>query len=167
MRYAEFTAHPHCGVATFILVKDGEITPITRIVDVERFMESLKKVYMENSRGRKAIAKINLARSLHSIGRSSLTELLKTVISTGEYDDLARFMQHVIMIGGMHFMDPYNYDLDRVQRCCIHYGVPDGRIIPFCTMNVLHRDSIERANSVPLSAQSPPQGEDFHPSNDR
>jgi uncharacterized radical SAM superfamily Fe-S cluster-containing enzyme len=35
----------------------------------------------------------------------------------------------------MHFMDRYNYDLSRVQRCCIHYATPDGKLIPFCTYN--------------------------------
>jgi hypothetical protein len=44
----------------------------------------------------------------------------------------------------MHFMDPYNFDLERVQRCIIHYATPDGRLIPFCTMNTIHRQEIER-----------------------
>ena len=35
----------------------------------------------------------------------------------------------------MHFMDRYNYDIERVQRCCIHYATPDGKLIPFCTYN--------------------------------
>jgi len=35
----------------------------------------------------------------------------------------------------MHFMDAYNYDLDRVSRCGVHYSAPDGRIYPFCTYN--------------------------------
>jgi uncharacterized radical SAM superfamily Fe-S cluster-containing enzyme len=47
------------------------------------------------------------------------------------------------MISAMHFMDPYNFDLERVQRCVIHYATPDGRIIPFCTMNSIHRSVIE------------------------
>ena len=152
MRYAEFTAHPHCGVATFAFVKGDEIVPITRIANVEKFMEDLKKVYMEDSRNFKTLAKIGLVRSFRSMGRSSLKSLLKTVMETGDYEDLVRFMSNVIMIGCMHFMDAYNYDLDRVKRCCIHYGVPDGRIIPFCTMNALHRESIERAYSIPIPA---------------
>jgi hypothetical protein len=41
-------------------------------------------------------------------------------------------------------MDPYNFDLERVERCGIHYAVPDGRIIPFCAMNTLHREKIEK-----------------------
>jgi hypothetical protein len=36
---------------------------------------------------------------------------------------------------GMHFMDAYNFDLDRVSRCGVHYSAPDGRIYPFCTYN--------------------------------
>lgn len=164
VHYTEFTAHPHCGVATFVIVKDDEIVPITRIANVEKFMEDLKKVYREDSRSSQTLAKINMVRSLRSMGSSSLKGLLKAVMATGDYEDLARFMHNVIMIGGMHFMDAYNFDLDRVQRCCIHYGVPDGRIIPFCTMNNLYRESIERAYSIPLSAWKGSHVESISPS---
>jgi uncharacterized radical SAM superfamily Fe-S cluster-containing enzyme len=40
--------------------------------------------------------------------------------------------------------------LERVQSCCIHYAVPDGRIIPFCTMNSIHRPKVEEKMGVPL-----------------
>jgi uncharacterized radical SAM superfamily Fe-S cluster-containing enzyme len=66
------------------------------------------------------------------------------VVRQGSYEALSTLMHHVIMIGAMHFMDPYNFDLERVERCGIHYAVPDGRIIPFCTMNTLHREKIEK-----------------------
>ena len=51
----------------------------------------------------------------------------------------------------MHFMDPYNFDVERVQRCGIHYATPEGTIIPFCTMNNLHRQRIERQFAEPLT----------------
>jgi len=54
------------------------------------------------------------------------------------------------MIGAMHFQDPYNFDLERVRRCVIHYATPDGRIIPFCTMNNIHRRSVESKFAVPI-----------------
>jgi uncharacterized radical SAM superfamily Fe-S cluster-containing enzyme len=52
----------------------------------------------------------------------------------------------------MHFMDPYNFDLERVERCCIHYVDPDGRIIPFCAYNSgpTYRTEIESKFSVPV-----------------
>ena len=38
------------------------------------------------------------------------------------------------MAAGMHFMDRYNYDTERVKRCVILYSTADG-IYPFCTIN--------------------------------
>jgi hypothetical protein len=38
------------------------------------------------------------------------------------------------MTGGMHFMDRYNFDTERVRRCVIQYSTPDG-LYPFCTIN--------------------------------
>jgi 7,8-dihydro-6-hydroxymethylpterin dimethyltransferase len=35
-------------------------------------------------------------------------------------------------VAGMHFMDLYNYDVERVKRCVIHYAAPNGLIYPFC-----------------------------------
>ena len=51
----------------------------------------------------------------------------------------------------MHFQDAYNFDLDRVQKCLVHYGVinPEDHSkvleIPFCAMNTLHRPHIEES----------------------
>lgn len=39
-----------------------------------------------------------------------------------------------LMAAGMHFMDRYNYDTQRIRRCVILYSTPDG-IYPFCTLN--------------------------------
>jgi uncharacterized radical SAM superfamily Fe-S cluster-containing enzyme len=56
-----------------------------------------------------------------------------------------------LMISAMHFQDAYNFDLNRVKSCLVHYGVidPDDstkvREIPFCAMNTVHRENIERA----------------------
>jgi hypothetical protein len=51
-----------------------------------------------------------------------------------------------LTVGIMHFMDPYNFDLDRVQNCALHFGVIDKdskpRLIPFCSMNSIHRLSM-------------------------
>lgn len=53
----------------------------------------------------------------------------------------------------MHFMDPYLYDQMRVERCDIHYAMPDGRIVPFCSFNVLpeiYRDKVQKQYSIPV-----------------
>lgn len=52
-------------------------------------------------------------------------------------------------IFGMHFMDNYNYDLQRIRRCAVHYSAVDGRLYPFCTYNsgYIFRNNVERQYS--------------------
>jgi hypothetical protein len=89
-------------------------------------------------------ANVEMIHSLSNLKLRVLGPVVGGVIKEGSYEAMGRLMRKIIMIGAMHFMDPYNFDLERVQRCGIHYAVPDGRIIPFCTMNSLHREKIER-----------------------
>jgi uncharacterized radical SAM superfamily Fe-S cluster-containing enzyme len=62
-------------------------------------------------------------------------------------------------------MDPWNFDQDRVRRCVIHYAVPDGRIIPFCSMNTLYREEIENKFAIPLKKEEITQSNRFEPLN--
>ena len=57
-----------------------------------------------------------------------------------------------LMVGGMHFMDAYTYQLERVQQCVVHYAAPNGLIYPFCAYNSgpTFRERIERRFSLPL-----------------
>jgi uncharacterized radical SAM superfamily Fe-S cluster-containing enzyme len=70
---------------------------------------------------------------------------------------LSEFHYKALLIGAMHFMDPYNLDLERVQSCGIHYATPDGRVIPFCTYNMLYRRDIEKKFALQAVKISPAQ----------
>jgi len=150
-RYSEFTAHQHCGAATFVLVENGRITPITKFANVDKFMNSMKKAHELASKGKKTQARIQVMTAMRHVSFGVLRDLMTAVLTSGTYEALGKMMRKMIMISSMHFMDPYNFDLQRVQRCCIHYAVPDGRIIPFCTMNSIHRAGIEQKFSTPIS----------------
>ncbi len=150
-RYVEFTAHQHCGMATYVFVEDGEMVPITHYGNVEKFMKTLDKVYEEASEEHRTRAKMRLAGSLRHVSFGMLRKYLLPVLRTGSYEALGKLHRKMLMISSMHFMDPYNFDLDRVNRCCIHYALPDGRIIPFCTMNSIHRPKIEKRLGVSIN----------------
>jgi uncharacterized radical SAM superfamily Fe-S cluster-containing enzyme len=143
-RYPEFTMHEHCGMATFVFVEDEKLIPITRYVNVGAFMHSMDEVYRLASAGKKTRASLKMIESFRYLKVRVLGSLISGVVRQGSYEALSTLMHQVIMIGAMHFMDPYNFDLERVERCGIHYAVPDGRIVPFCTMNTLHREKIEK-----------------------
>ncbi|GAB4322349.1 MAG: radical SAM protein [Promethearchaeota archaeon] len=66
----------------------------------------------------------------------------------------ANFLQNRNMfIGCMHFQDAYDFDLERVSHCLVHYGLMDPddpdheRVldIPFCAHNTIHRERLEKA----------------------
>ncbi|TFF96757.1 radical SAM protein [Candidatus Thorarchaeota archaeon] len=144
----ELSAHFACGMSTFIYInEDGSYEPITNLIDVDKFLvllEEIANLYADEKRGAGARAKAKLAAGVRHIKKKGLIkDLLSAFLNRGDYDSLAKFMRRVIMVGMMHFQDPYNFDLERVQHCDINYSVPDGRIIPFCTMNTIHRAHVE------------------------
>lgn len=149
-RYVEFTAHPHCGMATYVFVEKGEIVPITRYGNVDKFVETMKKVYSDASNGSQNKAKLRLVTALGQIKFSFLRKYVWRVIREGSYEALSDMQRKTILLSAMHFMDPYNFDLERIQRCVIHYAVPNGRIIPFCAMNSIYRQRIERELGVAI-----------------
>ena len=149
-RYVEFTAHPHCGMATYLFVEDGKITPITKLANVDKFVESMGKVADDASKGKKSSAKLRLVGAARHVKLSFLRKYVLKVLMDGSYESLGDLQRKSLLLSSMHFMDPYNFDLERVQRCVIHYAVPDGRIIPFCSMNSIHRPKIEKELGVPL-----------------
>ena len=67
------------------------------------------------------------------------------------------FSYKTLMVASMHFMDSYNYDVERVKRCVIHYAAPDGKLYPFCAYNAgpTFREKIERKYSDAARPSSP------------
>jgi uncharacterized radical SAM superfamily Fe-S cluster-containing enzyme len=148
--YVEFTTHPHCGMATYAFVEGDDLIPINRYGNVDKFIKSMEKVYEEAKKGHKRKAKLRLVGTLRHIKFGLLRKYLLPILRTGSYESLGNLHRKMLLISSMHFMDPYNFDLERVQRCCIHYAVPDGRIIPFCSMNSIHRPKVEEKLGIPL-----------------
>ena len=79
-----------------------------------------------------------------------MKKIIFDIFKDQSYDALGEFHVNSLLISCMHFMDPFNFDEDRVKKCVIHYATPDGRIIPFCTFNSMYRESVEEKFSTPL-----------------
>ncbi len=156
----EFTVHPHCGAATYVFVENGKFIPITEFIDVEGLMEFIMEEAEEINKSRigklKAKAKIMMSGGKF-IDREKAPPIFDNftsfadILGKGNRESLAEFHRKALFIGAMHFQDAYNFDLERVKRCGIHYATPDGRIIPFCSYNAIHRPSVEKAFSMPLN----------------
>ena len=148
--YPEFTMHPHCGAATFLVVDKGDYRPITEYVDVDRFAEIFWNVYYLGVKGKKTRAKLELTKLLSFVKSELIRNLIKGIITKGSYEALGELMHRVVMLGIMHFQDVWNLDLDRTNRCAIHYATPDMKVRSFCTYNTIYRQEVEKGFAIPL-----------------
>jgi hypothetical protein len=149
--YPEFTMHPMCGAATFLIIdKDGSYKPIMHYVDVDKFADIFWDIYYSGAKGKKTIAKMKMLKLLPMAKSDFVRSLIRGVITKGSYEALGDLMRRIVMIGIMHFQDVWNLDLDRVQKCAIHYVTPDGKIRCFCTYNSIHRPNVEKQFAMPI-----------------
>ena len=153
----EFTAHPGCGGATYLFMDNGKPLPITRFIDVEGLLEFIDK----ESEIKGPFKKLRIASAfLKYIDKFvdydkapkdfNLKKLLKDAAIGGSYDSLRGFHYKSLFIGSMWFQDAFNLNIDRLQRCVIHYTTPEG-IVPFCSYNGLGiGDKIRKKHSISI-----------------
>jgi len=159
----DMSIHFACGAGTYLFLdSDNKIIPITEFIDAAGLMEHLQQGISElegkGSLARKAIALktvlgmskfIDKAKQPKSI---NFAKLLTSVILKHDFSTLGKFHMKSVFLGMMHFQDEYTYDIHRVEKCDIHYAMPDGEVLPFCTFNVfpeVYRDKIQRQYSIP------------------
>ena len=154
------TCHPHCGIMTLLFVdQDRRAVPITRFVDLYGLLKEIDGLAGRTQEVRfKTLSKVRALQALHRYFRSdrapeglTFFRFLQTLDGFADkkysWDDRYRgYTYKTFYLAGMHFMDAYNYDLERVCRCGVHYAAPDGRMYPFCTYNSgpTYRNRIER-----------------------
>jgi uncharacterized radical SAM superfamily Fe-S cluster-containing enzyme len=168
---SEYDLSPHfaCGMATYVFNDNGKMVPITRFVDVEGLLEYLDtlgdELKVKRNKLSRGVGKVRAGSALlfkinsfidkekapegFSIGKVIYNALVKH-----DYRALGEFHHKSLFVGMMHFQDLYNYDIERVKRCCIHYAMSDGRIIPFCAFNVIpewYRDKDQKSQGESIS----------------
>lgn len=157
----DLSTHFVCGMASYLFKEGKKVTPISRFVDIEGLVEYLRERGEELKKGknkywvglksfykiRKFIDKEKQPKNLN------LYKILYDALKKHDYESLGVFHKKSLFIGLMHFQDLFNYDIERVKRCCIHYSTPDGKIIPFCAFNVLpslYRDKVQEKYAISI-----------------
>ena len=160
------SAHPHCSLGTYFFVDEQSkmAVPITRFVDVPNMLQDMEEY---SRRSTKAVAKlytgVKVWKSLKKHFRKEFAppgltfeKFLQTLQGLtdkklGRDGKDGTYTYRTLLVAGMHFQDAYNYDIERVKRCVIHYATPDGKLYPFCTYNSgpCYREKVERQFSIP------------------
>jgi len=155
----EFTAHPGCGGATYLFKDNGKPLPVTRFIDVEGLLDFVNR--QAEIRGPIPLRKLRVASSfMMNLNKFvdkekaphgfDLVKLVKDAAIGGSYDSLRGFHYKSLFVGSMWFQDAFNLNVDRLERCVIHYTTEEG-IVPFCAYNGLGiGDKIREKYSIPV-----------------
>jgi uncharacterized radical SAM superfamily Fe-S cluster-containing enzyme len=154
------TCHPHCGAMSLLFVdRNGNAVPLTRFLDFYNALRDVDALAEVTKKRRfKVFSRLRILNILRrrfdsKKAPSGLTfgKFLNTLdgYADKKYTWTEDYMGHAyktFFIFGMHFMDNYNFDLQRIRRCAVHYSAPDGRLYPFCAYNSGHafRNRVER-----------------------
>jgi len=153
----EFTAHPGCGGATYLFYEKGKVIPVTRFIDVEGLLKFIDK----ESEIKGPLKKLRIASAFlkhiddfvdyeKAPEGFDLKKLLKDAAIGGSYDSLRGFHYKSLFIGSMWFQDAFNLNVERLERCVIHYATEEG-IVPFCAYNGLGiGDKIREKHSLSI-----------------
>lgn len=147
--YSNNACHPHCGAMSLLFVDSSKkAVPVTRFLDLYNALKDTdalaSKVGNTNFKIFSQLKSLNvLRRHFNSDNAPEGLTFLKFLRTLDGYADKKyswtdEFRGHTyktFFLFGMHFMDNYNYDLQRIRRCGVHYSAVDGNLYPFCTYN--------------------------------
>ena len=171
------TAHPHCAIGTYLYVDpvSKKAVPITKFFDMPGMLRDIDMLARDAAGAKiKLFTKINAWQKLRKrfkpeFAPPGLTfeRFLQTLQgmtdhSYGRGKGDGSFTYKTMLVAGMHFMDAYNYDIERVKRCVIHYPTPGGTVYPFCTYNSgpCFREKVEKQFSTPFDLKAAKQNGD-------
>ena len=139
---------PTCNFVTYALLSGDEVTPITRLVDVEGHLDYLKnrtlatfdqeilatleRLWSSSAAVGSDIAAGDVHRAVNGSASRCPACHVGLPLSSHGSSDLAR---HVFMVNTRDFMDPWTFNVKNVMKCCVEFVIPDGRLIPFCAYN--------------------------------
>jgi uncharacterized radical SAM superfamily Fe-S cluster-containing enzyme len=144
-------SHPSCFTLTYLLkTLDGAHVPLSRVLPRDVYLDTIQNQALLNTdaetlgRARDALYELwsssaivpnrdGVLKTVHQL----LVDLNQLGKRPSHREVLSVGVERIKSIFIHHFMDRYNFDLSRVARCCNHYPVTDGRLLPACVRNNL------------------------------
>jgi tetraether lipid synthase len=150
-------SHPSCFGLTYLLkTQDREgktdFIPFPRFLELERYLEILSNrgTIRPDDQFEGAI-KETIDEMWTSAGQvpdqDKIMKALRRAIFLMYPEDRALALEERLHVGEslvktifIHaFMDVHTFEVDRIKKCCTHYALPDGRLMPGCAYNMFYR----------------------------
>jgi hypothetical protein len=139
--------HPTCRSATYLYMEDGKMTPLPRILEVDKYLNYIVNRTIPEIRPEVLEALEGLWSASSVPGSTKTANRFQAACCDLPFlSKAAHLKKHVFTIVIQDFGDAYTMDLNVLHKCCIGELIPDGRMIPFCAYNSLgYREKIRDA----------------------
>src|SRR5262245_54144932 len=149
-RFTDFVplpCHSDCISMTYAYVKGKKVRPLPRYLDVKQYLDVVGNQINFKIDDMKGVIGSALMRLWSASMPLSTPNALRDFacclpVAPQQLDQkehgtlLYENMFRIVIIA---FMDAWNFDVRSAKKCCVHFVVPDGNIIPFCAYNTIHR----------------------------
>jgi uncharacterized radical SAM superfamily Fe-S cluster-containing enzyme len=130
--------HPTCRVATYAYVEGDEVTPLPRVVEVDKYLDYITNRTLPDIQPELLTALEGLWSAASVPGTDRTASLMECAACNLAFPSTNAYLKaHVFMIVVQGFADAYTMDLKAVSKCCIGELTIDGKMIPFCTYNTV------------------------------
>lgn len=145
-------SHPSCFGLTYLLKTETGFVPFPRFIELQQYLEliSNRGTIRPDAKLEEAIrGAIDCLWSgsgqvpdsdaiLHSMRH--LLRLMYPSDRVIELEEQLRIGEASVKTIFIHaFMDEHTFEVDRIKKCCTHYALPDGRLMPGCAYNMFYR----------------------------
>jgi uncharacterized radical SAM superfamily Fe-S cluster-containing enzyme len=145
-------SHPGCFGLTYLLKTEEGFVPFPRFVELGDYLEvisnrgTIRPDDRFESAIRGAIDELwtsagqlpDSARILRSLKKA--IHLMYPSERALELEERMRIGEGLVKTIFIHaFMDEHTFEIDRIKKCCTHYAMPDGRLMPGCAYNMFYR----------------------------
>lgn len=144
--------NPDALVMGYALKLGGEVHPLTRYLSPAQLLDGSRNTITFETDPAMVAGAIETFSTSHSPeGATESVQHLLCCLPGLDCPDLD--YSNVFRVIIMRFMDAYDFDVRAVKKSCVHIIHPDGRLIPFETMNLFYRTEAQRAHLDTLRAE--------------
>jgi uncharacterized radical SAM superfamily Fe-S cluster-containing enzyme len=145
-------SHPGCFGLTYLLKTDDGFIPFPRFIELEKYMQIIaNRGTIRPDEGFESTLKSTIDQLWTSNAAipdsAKILGTLKKALRQMYPEDRVLELEERLHLGEglvktifIHaFMDEHTFEVDRIKKCCTHYAMPDGRLMPGCAYNMFYR----------------------------
>jgi uncharacterized radical SAM superfamily Fe-S cluster-containing enzyme len=146
-------SHSSCFALGYLLkLENGGFVPVSKLVEIDKYLDIIKNRTMP---GLEIDSYDKIKESVYNLwstagiqpGSEKILKTIKNIFceigknekNMGPNRLFKIAEKNIKSIFIHHFMDPYNFDLSRIVKCCNQYPVDAERLVPCCVYNNLMR----------------------------